>query len=290
MLPCFQPKDKGELTLAHRSKRFYNDNEMALITLFSDFGSASGYPAAMKGVLLQICPTAQLVDISHDVERHHIRSGAFLLWMVAPYFPPQTVHCAIVDPTVGTARRSLIVSSGGQLFVGPDNGLLIPAAQRLGEPKVYSIENAIYVHTPVSRTFHGRDIFAPVAAHLATGVPPEEIGPLVTDWIKLTFGQGIRRGHILEGEIIYIDSFGNVITNIAGELLRELAEPGATLVVEAGRKSASARCAETYGETEPRGLIVTVGSHGHVEIAANRDSAAQRLRARLGEAVLIQRA
>ncbi len=239
--------------------------------------------------MAQICPSAQLVDISHDVERHHIRAGAFLLWMVAPYFPKETVHCAVVDPGVGTARRPLVASSGGQFFVGPDNGLLIPAAQRLGEPKIYSIEHEKYFHTPVSRTFHGRDIFAPVAAYLASGVPPEQLGPPVTDWVKLSFGQGIRRGHILEGEIVYIDSFGNVITNITGELLRELAEPGVVLIVEVARKSASARCAETYGEAEPHGLLVTVGSHGQVEIAANRDSAAQRLRARPGEAILIQR-
>ncbi len=244
----------------------------------------------MKGIIVQICPTAQLVDISHDVERHHIRAGAFLLWMVAPYFPKETVHCAVVDPGVGTARRALVASSGGQFFVGPDNGLLIPAAQRLGAPKIYSIEHEKYFHTPVSRTFHGRDIFAPVAAYLANGLPPEQLGPPVTDWVKLSFGQGIRRGPILEGEIIYVDSFGNVITNIAGELLRELAEPGVVLVVEGARKSASARRAEAYGEAEPHGLIVTVGSHGQVEIAANRDSAAQRLRARPGEAILIQRA
>lgn len=244
----------------------------------------------MKGIIVQICPAAQLVDISHDVERHHIRAGAFLLWMVAPYFPKETVHCAVVDPGVGTARRGLVALSGGQFFVGPDNGLLIPAAQRLGEPKIYSIEREKYFHAPVSRTFHGRDIFASVAAYLANGVPPEELGPPMTDWVKLSFGQGIRRGHILEGEIVYIDSFGNVITNITGELLHELAKPGETLIVEVSRKSVSARCVQTYGEAEPNDLIITVGSHGQIEIAANLSSAAQRLRARTGEAVLIRRA
>nr|BAL58706.1 hypothetical conserved protein [Candidatus Acetothermum autotrophicum] len=262
---------------------------MALITLLSDFGSASGYPAAMKGVILSICPTAQIVDISHDVERHHIRAGAFVLWMVAPYFPENTVHCAVVDPGVGTARRALAIASGGQFLVGPDNGLLIPAARRLGEPKIYAIENEKLFRKAVSRTFHGRDIFAPVAAHLAQGLPLTELGPPAPEYIKLSFGEGIRRGHLLEGEIIYIDSFGNVITNIAGHLLHELADPGTTLVVEVSRKSVSARCAHTYSDGEVSGLIVIVGSHGQVEIAANRESAAARLRARPGEPVLIHR-
>ncbi len=275
--------------LARRDNPFYNDRAMALMTLLSDFGSASGYPAAMKGVILSICPTAQIVDISHDVERHHIRSGAFLLWMVAPYFPKQTVHCAVVDPGVGTARRPLAIESGGHFFVGPDNGLLIPAAERFGEPKVFHIENAKYFRQPVSSTFHGRDIFAPVAAHLLNGLPVTELGPQLTEYIKLSFGIGFRRGHVLEGEIIYIDSFGNVITNIAGGLLHELAQPGTSVVVEVSRKSVSARCAHTYAEGEPHELVVIVGSHGQVEIAAHMSSAAQRLRARPGETILIHR-
>jgi S-adenosylmethionine hydrolase len=262
---------------------------MACITLLSDFGSASGYPAAMKGVILSLYPSAQIVDISHDVERHHIRAGAFLLWMVAPYFPEKTVHCAVVDPGVGTARRALAIASGGHFFVGPDNGLLIPAAERLGEPKVHHIQNEKYFRPEVSRTFHGRDIFAPAAAYLAQGLPLPELGPPITEYIKLSFGEGIRRGRILEGEIIYIDSFGNVITNIAGKLLHELAQPGTMLVVEVSRKVVSARSAQTYGEAEPNELIVTVGSHGQVEIAAVRESAATRLRARPGESVRIQR-
>lgn len=260
---------------------------MALITLLSDFGSASGYPAAMKAVILSICPTAQIIDISHDVERHHIRAGAFLLWMVAPYFSEKTVHCAVVDPGVGTARRALAIESGEQFFVGPDNGLLIPAAERLGKPRIYSIENAKYFRSTISATFHGRDIFAPVAAHLALGLPTTELGPLITNYTKLSFGEGIRHGRVIEGEIIYIDTFGNLITNISGELLKEITL-GTSMIVEVSRKAASARYARTYGEVEPNELIVTVGSHGQVEIATNLGNAAGRLRAHLGETVLIK--
>ncbi len=260
---------------------------MALITLLSDFGSASGYPAAMKAVILSLCPTAQIVDISHDVERHHVRAGAFLLWMVVPYFPEKTVHCAVIDPGVGTARRALVIESGGQLFVGPDNGLLIPAAERLGRLTVFHIQNERFFRAPASRTFHGRDVFAPVAAHLADGLAPYELGPQIDDYIKLSFGEGVRRGRVLEGEIIYIDTFGNLITNIPGEFLQDITL-GASVVVEVSRKAASARCTHTYADVEQGELVVVVGSHGQVEIATNLGSAAQRLRAHTGETVLIK--
>ncbi|MCS6903412.1 MAG: S-adenosyl-l-methionine hydroxide adenosyltransferase family protein [Candidatus Bipolaricaulota bacterium] len=258
---------------------------MAMITWLSDFGSASGYPAAMKGVALQICPGATFVDISHDVERHNVREGAFLLWMTAPYFPDGTVHCAVVDPGVGTERRAIIIKTQKHFFVGPDNGLLLPAAARLGDFSVYLIQNAKLLRSEISQTFHGRDIFAPVAAHLANGVAPEEIGPPAEEWVKLSFGQGLRRGDALEGEVIYIDSFGNVITNISGDLLPQA--PRADLILETERKSSSARYARTYGELLPDTLLVTVGSHGQVEIAVNRGSAAQRLRLHPGDPIKI---
>lgn len=260
---------------------------MALITLLSDFGSASGYPAAMKGVILSLCPTAQIVDISHDVERHHVRAGAFLLWMAVPYFPEKTVHCAVIDPGVGTARRALAIESGGHFLVGPDNGLLIPAAERLGRFTVFHIQNEKFFRAPVSRTFHGRDIFAPVAAHVAHGRAPYEFGPQIDDYVKLSFGEGVRRGRILEGEIIYIDTFGNLITNIPGEFLKDIAL-GTSMVVEVSRKAASARCAHTYADVEQGELVVVVGSHGQVEIATNLGNAAGRLRAHTGETVLIK--
>jgi S-adenosylmethionine hydrolase len=239
----------------------------------------------MKGVALRICPIATFVDISHDVTRHHVREGAFLLWMTAPYFPEGTVHCAVVDPGVGTERRAIIIKSQKQFFVGPDNGLLLPAASRLGDLLVYVIQNAKFFGTEISKTFHGRDIFAPVAAHLANGVPPKEIGPPTREWVKLSFGQGIDHRGSLEGEVIYIDSFGNIITNISGDLLPKA--PRADLIIETERKSSSAHYARTYGELPSGDLIVTIGSHGQIEIAVNRESAAQRLRLRAGDSLKI---
>lgn len=267
-----------------------------IITFLSDFGSASGYPAAMKGVAAGLSQ-ARLIDITHDIERHNIREGAFVLWMVAPYFPRGTVHCAVVDPGVGTQRRGLMIKAGGQFFVGPDNGLLMPAANRVcklagsqaNDLEAYSITNKKYVRSEVSGTFHGRDVFAPVAAHLANGVLPQEIGERIDECVKLSFGEGARRGDVLLGEAIYIDGFGNVITNIAGGLLKQIAEFGDGLVLEAARKTVAAKFLPTYGFADESELFLTIGSHGNIEIAKNLGSAAQELRLKAGESVCLRR-
>lgn len=267
-----------------------------IITFLSDFGSAGGYPAAMKAVAASLSE-ARLIDITHDIERHNIREGAFVLWMVVPYFPKGTVHCAVVDPGVGTQRRGLIIKVGGQFFVGPDNGLLIPAAQRVhkltssqvGKLEIYSITNEEYLRSEISNTFHGRDIFAPVAAHLANGIHPQKIGRRIDECVKLSFGEGVRRGDVLLGEIIYIDSFGNAITNIVGDLLKQIAEFGDSLVFEATRKAVGVKFLRAYGFADEGELFLTIGSHGNIEIAKNLGSAAQELRLKAGESVAIRR-
>lgn len=246
-----------------------------IVTFLSDFGSQSGYPAAMKGVAAEICD-ARFIDITHEVEPQNVRAGAFVLQMVAPYFPAHTVHCAVIDPGVGTERRGLIVAADDQLFVGPDNGLLIPAAHRLGTPQIYEIQDQTYMRPNVSSTFHGRDIFAPVAAHLANRVPPEAIGNPIDDWVDLEFGQGQLDGDRLTGEIIYIDRFGNLITNIAGELLRAFVGSGETLVL-LHKEEMRVRVLPAYGFAEGPDPLVTVGSHDCVEIAINRGDAAKAL-------------
>lgn len=250
----------------------------------------------MKGVAADISE-ARLIDITHDIERHNIREGAFVLWMVAPYFPEGTVHCAVIDPGVGTQRRGLIIKAGGQFFVGPDNGLLMPAANRVhkltssqvDKLEIYMIGNTKYMRSEVSDTFHGRDIFAPVAAHLANGVPPQEIGRRTHECVKLSFGEGVRRGDVLLGEVIYIDGFGNVITNIAGDLLKQIAEFGDGLVLEAARKTVAVKFLPAYGFAGEGELFLTIGSHGNVEIAKNLGSAAGELRLKAGEGVRIAR-
>lgn len=282
-----------------------------IITLLSDFGAGGGYPAAMKGVILGLTGAAdvdvELIDLSHEVPRHDIRAGAFLLWSAVPYFPEGTIHLAVVDPGVGTERRGLIVAAGGQHLVGPDNGLLIPAAERLGLEGVYQITERSYWLPQVSTTFHGRDIFAPVAAHLARGVPPEELGKRLEDqsWVVLSFGEGRwnRGGELLIGEVIYIDPFGNVITNIPDELAQKLPW-GASLKLRAkpkvkGKVKVKARARgsgrtwqlrflQTYAEAEEGELLLLIGSHGLVELAVNQGSAAEALGLQPGDRLEIE--
>jgi hypothetical protein len=262
---------------------------MGIITLLTDFGADSGYPAAMKGVIYSIAPTANLIDISHAIAPYSYREGAFLLWMTTPCFPKGTVHCAVVDPGVGTDRQPIIVRSGEQFFVGPDNGLLIPAARRLGTLEVFHISNDRFFRKPISRTFHGRDIFAPIAAHLANGFSPEELGQPLERFTKLSFGEGIREGHFLKGEIIYIDRFGNLVTNISSAELVNCIKPEDEIVLEIGSKSVQVKFCETYGQMSENQLFVTVGSHEQTEIAVNRGSAAQRLRARAGDMIILRK-
>jgi len=254
-----------------------------LVTLLSDFGSRSPYPAAMKAVLVSYGQHL-LVDISHDVPRHDIPAGAYLLSTIVPFVPAGTVHLAVVDPGVGTARRGLIVASGGQYFVGPDNGLLLPAARRVGRPRAYLITDERLLRAVRSTTFHGRDLFAPAAAVLARGTPPEVLGRPVSEIVDLDFGTGrIERG-VLAGAVIYIDPFGNVITNIPVSLLPAAGTP---LAVRVGRRGVPASVGSTYGD-RPRGRAVVVpGSDGFVEIAVREGSAASLLGATPGTSVRI---
>src|SRR5690349_13001778 len=183
-----------------------------VITLTTDFGLTDHYVGAMKGVILSIAPGAQIVDITHEVGAYEIAEAAFVLAQSYRYFPKKTVHVAVIDPGVGSLRRPILLESEGQMFVAPDNGVL--AMVYAEKPRVRVISNTRYFRQPVSRTFHGRDIFAPVAAHLARGLAPAKIGPRVADFLWSNFGSPQRTGkHTWTGLILKIDHFGNVITN-----------------------------------------------------------------------------
>lgn len=254
---------------------------MPVITFLSDFGGRSPYPAAMKGaVAAALAGTpAVFADISHDVPARDIRWGAYLLWSAAPAFPAGTVHCAVVDPGVGTSRAALAVSSGGQWFVGPDNGLLIPAARRLGAPAVVRL----VVPRTASTTFHGRDVFAPAAAALAIGAAPVAIGPS-TVFVDLAFPAGRRIAGGLKGEILWVDAFGNVITTIPGALL-DPPPASASFRVDAGGAVLRARVARTFGDVPAGHGLVFLGSDGVVEVAINGGNAGAALGAVPGAAV-----
>ncbi len=208
-----------------------------IITLLTDFGLEDGYAAAMKGVILGIRPDARIVDISHLVPPRDVRAGAFVLASTCGFFPAGTVHVAVVDPGVGTARAAVAIRTPRYFFVGPDNGLFSLALQRETTWESRTLENPAYRLPEVSSTFHGRDIFAPAAAHLAQGAPFEEFGPPCTlsvpDWTAV-----VRSGESCTGEIIHVDHFGNAVTNLTRECLDEWGGYGR--VLRQGRRQAAA--------------------------------------------------
>jgi S-adenosylmethionine hydrolase len=257
---------------------------MPIITLLSDFGSISPYPASMKAILAAGCD-ATLIDISHDVPRHDIWVGAYLLAAVAPHLPAGTVHLAVVDPGVGTARAPLIISSGGQFFVGPDNGLLVPAAKRVGRPRVFTITDPTLVSQSPSATFHGRDLFAPVAVKLARGTPVASLAASYERYVDLDFGTGTRSPTGLQGLVLYIDPFGNLITNIPSSSMEGIT---GWVRIRVGPKSASGQIARAYGDVEKGALIVIAGSDGVLEVAVREGNAAALLDAKAGATVQIE--
>lgn len=259
---------------------------MRIITLLTDFGLEDGYVAAMKGVIAGIAPDAELVDVTHLVPPQDVASGRFRLLSVTPYFPPGTVHLAVVDPGVGTSRRAVAVrGSSGSLLVGPDNGLLLGALEV--DPAVDAVElsERRFWRTPSpSATFHGRDVFAPVAAHLARGVALEDLGPAIApgSLVKLELAPWRSVAGGVEGAIQAVDGFGNLISNIPGDVLPGHGRWSATI---AGRTVTGGR---TYGEVRPGEAMALVGSHGFVEIAVRQGDARRMLEAAIGIAVAIR--
>ncbi|HJT90289.1 MAG TPA: SAM-dependent chlorinase/fluorinase, partial [Bryobacteraceae bacterium] len=192
-----------------------------ILTLTTDFGLSDHYVGTMKGVILNICPRAQIVDISHQVAPFGIAQGAYLIAQAYPYFPPKTVHVIVVDPGVGSERRPILVEAAGQYFVAPDNGVLAMIFAR-EKHTARIISNPRYFLQPVSRTFHGRDIFSPAAAHVAAGVPPRRLGNRIDDYIRPRFAAPAPAGKgVWTGQVLHVDRFGNLITNFrAGDFPR----------------------------------------------------------------------
>jgi S-adenosylmethionine hydrolase len=245
-----------------------------LITLTTDFGSTDHFAGTMKGVILKIHAAAQIVDITHDVQPFKISDGAFTIAQAYRYFPKRTIHVVVVDPGVGSTRRPILAEMGGQFFIAPDNGVLsIIFAHE--EPKVRHITNDRYFLHPVSRTFHGRDIFAPVAAHLASGVAPANFGKLIADYLQLTFHRPTQTGkNAWTGSVLKVDRFGNLITNLhLDDFPNLLVRPFRLL---AGRQPIT-RLALIFTESSSGELFVIVGSSGYLEVATNQGSASQIL-------------
>jgi S-adenosylmethionine hydrolase len=249
-----------------------------LVTLLTDFGAGSGYPAQLKGVLLSALPDARIVDLSHDVPAFDVLAGALLLEACLPWFPADAIHVAVVDPGVGTARRALcVVGPDGRRAVGPDNGLLTPL---LGAgARVHVIVPGLALPAPASATFHGRDLFAPAAAALASGVAPAALGPAAADPVRLDVPEAIRRGAAIDGETLAADPFGNLVTSIRAAAL------GGAAVRAASVAGAPATWVRTFGEAPRGALVAYVGSGGRVEVAVREGSAASRLGSARGHPV-----
>lgn len=272
---------------------------MRTITLTTDFGTVDGYVGVMKGVMLSIAPGIRLVDLSHEVPPQDVRRAAFMLYTAVSFFPPDTVHLAVVDPGVGTERRAIAVQVPQGFLVGPDNGLFTYILAEAEEWRAVELRDPAYWLPQVSGTFHGRDIFAPVAAHLARGVPMEQLGPPVSDPVLLPLPRLEVREDRLEGEVLYIDRFGNVVTSIgrlrwAGNGLvldaafrraaPSLRPAAAGAVVEIGRKAIQG-VRRTYGEVPVGESLALVGSIGFLEIAVRQGDAAHTLGVRPGDPV-----
>jgi S-adenosyl-L-methionine hydrolase (adenosine-forming) len=255
-----------------------------IVTLTTDFGLRDHYVAEMKGAILSICSDAVIVDVSHGIEKFDIRMGAHVLASAAPYFPKGTVHVAVVDPVVGTQRRSLLIETKQGFFVGPDNGVLLLAAERQGITSINEITNTKLMLPHVSNTFHGRDVFGPAAAHLAKGVPPAEFGPEVREVVKPEFAEVKRVKDALLGEVLHVDGFGNIITNVSEEELASLPSKG-SLDIGLPKWKGTLELGKTYAEAKPEEAIALIGSHGYVEIAVNQGNAAERFGAKHGDRI-----
>jgi hypothetical protein len=239
---------------------------MSLVTFTTDFGTSDGYAGAMKGVVLSLAPDAVLVDISHDVSARDVQAGAFTLAQAAPFFPPGTIHVAVVDPGVGGARAEVVVAAAGAFFVGPDNGLLSLAAPQ--PRRAWRIENASFRREPVSPTFHGRDVFAAAAGRLAAGWNADGAGRALDDIATLSLASSGPVGDGTKGEVLHIDGFGNLFTSFTGAVA-----PG-PWTLQLGLRRFSLVGGRTFADVAPGELVLYAGSGGQIEIAVRDGSAA----------------
>jgi len=253
-----------------------------IVTLTTDFGLSDHFTGTMKGVILRICPTAEIVDITHQVSDFEITEAAFVISEAYCYFPKKTVHVVVIDPGVGTARRPIIAEAAGQYFVAPDNGVLSMIYAR-EKHKVRAVTSDKHFLKPISRTFHGRDIFAPTAAHLAKGARPASFGRLIQDYCRLRFAEPQRIGkRVWQGTVLKTDHFGNLITNLHIAEFPSLADRPFQL--HCGTATIDHLNA-TFAEGAPGEPLVVVGSSGYLEVVANQSSAAKILGCATGSPV-----
>jgi hypothetical protein len=257
-----------------------------IITLLTDFGTDDPFVGTMKGVILAIAPAVRIVDLTHAVAPQDVRTGALLLRSAVPYFPAATIHVAVVDPGVGSARRAIVVETADGLLIGPDNGLLSLASTALGRRSVRSLDNPAFFRQPVSRTFHGRDIFAPAAAHLASGARLDEVGAPLDGMVEISLPLPRQTPAGLVGEVLYADRFGNLVTNIDADALGSF--PAQDLSVSIGQMRIDS-LADSYAAVAEGALLAILNSAGLLEVAVRNGNAACALAVAAGTPVTVQR-
>ena len=262
---------------------------MAVVTLLTDFGTADEYVGVMKGVLLSICPSVSVVDISHEIEPQDIMQAAYAIPAYVPFFPPGTIHIVVVDPGVGSQRSILAVRSSGHFFIVPDNGVLSFLLSEQKSDTIVRVSNSEYFLEPLSATFHGRDIFAALGGHMACGAKLERLGARITmqDIVRLTdLKCQLSESGELVGKIVSIDRFGNLITNIDSIQLKAFcgSAPSRQPRIRIGRRVICG-LANTYADVEAGQPLALIGSRGYMEIALNCGSAYKQLNAHKGDPV-----
>jgi hypothetical protein len=254
---------------------------MMCIAILTDFGDRDEYVGVIKGVIAGIAPGATLIDLNHKVQRHNLKEGAFLLASGVDFFPPGTIFLCAVNSERKSEREGLLIECEKAFFVGPDNGLMIPAARRKGIKRVLEIENKKYWRDKISSTFRGRDILAPVAGWLARGKKPEELGKEVTSWIELELVAPEIKLGISKGEVLHVDNFGNVITNIPGSFLRQNKGINKgikkTIEIRCGKSRIRSKVVETYEEANRGEIVVMSGSSGMLELTSIQGNASKEL-------------
>jgi len=260
---------------------------VSLITLTTDFGTQDWFVGTMKGVIAGIAPKAKIIDLTHGLPPGDIRAGAFALAASCRFFPKGTVHVVVVDPGVGSRRKAIAVQTASGIFVGPDNGVLSWALVKERVTAIHALENEAYSLQPVSQTFHGRDVFAPAAAHLSRGAPISKLGPVLKDYVRLGWPQPRERRDGIEGEVVYIDRFGNAITNLEGTLLRG---SGMARCEVYARRRRVCPAGTYYQEVAKGSPVALAGSSGFLEIAVNGGSAERTLGLNLGTRVILRTA
>ena len=273
----------------HKKKNVHTELDMlnSIITLTTDFGLRDSYVAEMKAVILGISPNTKIVDITHQIEKFNTRTGAYVLAAASPYFPKGTIHVVVVDPGVGTRREAILIQTKHDYFAGPDNGVLALTAKSQGIKHVHKIANPKLMLPKISHTFHGRDIFAPAAAHLAKGTPPSDFGPEIHRIVTPKFAKITKKKNMLIGEVVHIDGFGNIVTNFREKEIKSMGIK-ATVNLKLRNIKLKLRLCKAYSEIEAQPLAV-IGSHNFLEISINQGNAAKYFKTKAGDKVTLYR-